>query len=137
MPKFMCASSQNLRPMQVKVARMRHQDQIEAVSDVLRTAMRAKGITQKQIAIVVDKDQSAVSRWVNGKTLPAEEDWPKLEALFGLADNTIAVATGHIILPGQKSEIPPLVIKTASDIHQLPPADLKFVREMVRRLLKD
>lgn len=56
----------------------------------LRSAYKAAGIRQKDIAAAVGKDQTSVSAWIRG------ENWPPLEAL-PIIDELCRQARGHIL----------------------------------------
>ena len=48
-----------------------------------KAARERSGMTQKNVAAVLEVDQSAVSRWEVGKTQPRAKLLPKLALLFG------------------------------------------------------
>lgn len=60
------------------------------LGSALREATRAAGITQKQIAEAVERDQSTVSAWLSG------ENWAPLWAL-PIVDELCGQPRGHVL----------------------------------------
>lgn len=50
---------------------------------VIRTRREAKGLTQGQLAKAMGVDQTAVSQWERGETLPRAERLPDLARILG------------------------------------------------------
>lgn len=48
------------------------------------SARKNTGLTQKEVADQIGVDQTAVSFWENGKTLPRASLLPKIAALYGV-----------------------------------------------------
>lgn len=57
----------------------------------MRELRRAAGLTQEQVAKLVEVDQAAVSNWELGKNRPAQKYKKKLAKLYGVSEDALTV----------------------------------------------
>jgi transcriptional regulator with XRE-family HTH domain len=73
----------------------------QALAELLRREMSARGMTNGQLAEVCGASQSLVSRWRNGVSIPQPRSCTCIAETFGLDPNYVLRMAGHL-----RAEVP-------------------------------
>ncbi len=106
------------------------------MSDTIRTLRLNANLTQKTVGAAIGVDQSTISQWEKGLTLPSRDKIPRLAAFFGVTEQTFfhGLDDSHMASPAEDDDS---IHKKDSPTAALTPEgneDTPYLRELIATL---